>query len=55
MMLYNVPGRTGLDIEASTVIRLFDDCKNIYGIKEATGSLDRVTELLSQRPEFEKF
>ena len=50
MMLYNVPGRTGVDIEASTVIRLFDDCKNIYGIKEATGSLDRVTELLSQRP-----
>jgi len=51
MMLYNVPGRTGVDIEASTVIRLFDDCKNIYGIKEATGSLDRVVELLSQRPE----
>ena len=50
-MLYNVPGRTGVDIVANTVIRLFDDCKNIYGIKEATGSLDRVTELLSQRPE----
>ncbi len=51
LMLYNVPGRTGVDIEASTVIRLFDDCKNIYGIKEATGSLDRTTQLLSQRPE----
>ena len=50
-MLYNVPGRTGVDILADTVIRLFDDCQNIYGIKEATGSLDRVTELLSQRPE----
>jgi len=50
-MLYNVPGRTGVDIVANTVIRLFDDCKNIYGIKEATGSLDRVTELLSQRPD----
>jgi len=48
-MLYNVPGRTGVDIQASTVIRLFDDCKNIYGVKEATGSLDRVTQLLSQR------
>jgi len=48
-MLYNVPGRTGVDIEADTVIRLFDDCKNIYGIKEATGSLDRVAELLSKR------
>jgi len=50
-MLYNVPGRTGVDILADTVIRLFDDCENIYGIKEATGSLERVTQLLSQRPE----
>jgi len=50
-MLYNVPGRTGVDIEANTVVRLFDDCENIYGVKEATGSLDRVTELLSKRPE----
>ena len=49
VMLYNVPGRTGVDIEANTVIRLFDDCKNIYGIKEATGSLDRTVQLLSQR------
>lgn len=51
VMLYNVPGRTGVDIEANTVIRLFDDCENIYGIKEATGSLDRTTQLLSQRAE----
>jgi len=50
-MLYNVPGRTGVDIQASTVIRLFDDCANIYGVKEATGSLERSTELLSQRPD----
>ncbi len=48
-MLYNVPSRTNVDIEASTVIRLFDDLPNIYGIKEATGSLERVVELLSQR------
>ena len=39
-MLYNVPGRTGVDILADTVVRLFDDCENIYGVKEATGSLD---------------
>ncbi len=50
-MLYNVPGRTGVDILADTVIRLFDDCENLYGIKEATGSIERVTELLSQRPD----
>jgi 4-hydroxy-tetrahydrodipicolinate synthase len=50
-MLYNVPGRTMVDISADTVIRLFDDLPNIYGIKEATGSIERTIELLSRRPE----
>jgi len=54
-MLYNVPGRTGVDISADTTIRLFDDIKNIYGIKEATGSLERTVELLSRRPELKVF
>lgn len=54
-MLYNVPGRTGVDISADTTIRLFDDVKNIYGIKEATGSLERTVELLSRRPELKVF
>lgn len=54
-MLYNVPGRTVVDISADTVIRLFDDVQNIYGIKEATGSLERTIELLSRRPELKVF
>ena len=54
-MLYNVPGRTGVDISADTTIRLFDDIKNIYGIKEATGSLERTVELLSRRPDLKVF
>ncbi|MFA6144239.1 MAG: 4-hydroxy-tetrahydrodipicolinate synthase [Sulfurimonas sp.] len=54
-MLYNVPGRTGVDISADTVIRLFDDVANIYGIKEATGSLERTIELLSRRPQLKVF
>lgn len=54
-LLYNVPGRTGVDIQADTVIRLFDDVKNIYGIKEATGSIERTIELLSRRPELKVF
>jgi 4-hydroxy-tetrahydrodipicolinate synthase len=54
-LLYNVPGRTVVDISADTVIRLFDDVKNIYGIKEATGSLERTIELLSRRPELKVF
>ena len=51
-MLYNVPGRTAIDLEANTAIRLFDDVENIYAIKEATGSLERAIEISSQRPDF---
>lgn len=51
-MLYNVPGRTGVDLLPETAIRLFDDVKNIYGIKEATGSLERATAIISQRENF---
>ena len=54
-MLYNVPGRTGVDILADTVCRLFDDVPNIYGIKEATGSIERTVELLAKRPELYVF
>lgn len=54
-MLYNVPGRTGVDITADTVERLYNDCKNIFGIKEATGSLERTVELLSRMPELKVF
>ena len=54
-MLYNVPGRTGVDIQPDTVCRLFDDIPNIFGIKEATGSIERTVELLSRRPELYVF
>ncbi len=54
-MLYNVPGRTGVDIQADTVCRLFDDVPNIFGIKEATGSIERTVELLAKRPELYVF
>lgn len=51
VLLYNVPGRTGVDIKPETVFRLFDEVPNIYGIKEATGSIERCVELLAKRPE----
>ena len=54
-MLYNVPGRTGVDISADTVCRLLDDVSNIFGIKEATGSIERTVELLAKRPELYLF
>jgi len=55
VMLYNVPGRTGVDILPETVIRLFDDVENIFGIKEATGSIERTVELLSKRADLYLF
>lgn len=50
VLLYNVPGRVGVDILPSTVFRLFKECKNIFGIKEATGSIDRCVDLLAHEP-----
>jgi 4-hydroxy-tetrahydrodipicolinate synthase len=54
-MLYNVPGRTGVDILPDTVKRLFDDVENIMGIKEATGSIERTVELLAKVPDLYVF
>ena len=54
-MLYNVPGRTGVDLQADTVCRLFDDVHNIFGIKEATGSIERAVELLCKCPDLYVF
>ncbi|BCX79464.1 4-hydroxy-tetrahydrodipicolinate synthase [Campylobacter sp. 19-13652] len=50
VLLYNVPGRTGCDIAPETVIRLFHDCPNIYGVKEATGNIERCVDLLAHEP-----
>ncbi|RUM65248.1 MAG: 4-hydroxy-tetrahydrodipicolinate synthase [Sulfurospirillum sp.] len=50
VLLYNVPGRTGVDLFAETTIKLFHECPNIYGIKEATGSIQRCVELLAKEP-----
>ena len=45
IVLYNIPGRTGVEIAIDTVKRLADSCKNIVGIKESAGSCDRVSQL----------
>jgi 4-hydroxy-tetrahydrodipicolinate synthase len=52
VMLYNVPGRTAVDMTAQTAIRLYDDIENIFAIKEATGSVDRTISITSKRPDF---
>jgi len=50
VLLYNVPGRTAVDLLPETIYRLFNDCSNIYGVKEATGSIERCVDLLAHEP-----
>ena len=50
VLLYNVPGRVGVDIQPCTVFRLFKECENVYGVKEATGSIERCVDLLAHEP-----
>ncbi|MEO0205772.1 MAG: 4-hydroxy-tetrahydrodipicolinate synthase [candidate division WOR-3 bacterium] len=47
IIIYNVPGRTGVNILPQTVARLANDCENVVAIKEASGNLDQVSELVS--------
>ena len=51
VVLYNVPGRTGVNLKASTTLRLANDCENIVGIKEAAGSLEQVDEIIKGKPD----
>lgn len=51
ILLYNVPGRTAKNMEASTTLRLANDFKNIIGIKEASGNLEQCMEIVNHRPE----
>ena len=49
--MYNVPGRTGVNILPSTVVRLAKECPNIVGYKAASGNLAQVKELINALPE----
>lgn len=51
VVMYNVPGRTGVNMKAETTIRLAHDCANIVGIKEAAGSLEQVDEIIKGKPD----
>ena len=51
VILYTVPGRTGGNIASFTTIRLATDFQNIIGIKEASGNMNQIYQVLMQRPE----
>src|SRR5579875_1166235 len=50
VVLYNIPGRTGCNLEPETVLRLIDAARNIAGVKESSGSLPQIAELLTRAP-----
>src|SRR5437867_6477412 len=51
IILYNIPGRCSVDIVPETVARLAKECRNIVSIKEASGSVERVSDLRRRLPE----
>lgn len=51
LILYNVPGRTGVNMTAETTLRLAYDCDNIVAIKEASGDLGQIKSIIDKAPE----
>lgn len=51
VIVYNVPGRTGSNVEAHTALRLARDVENIVAVKEASGDMQQVMTILRERPD----
>ena len=51
IIMYNVPGRTGTNMRASLTLRIAREVRNIIGIKEASGDMNQVLQILANRPE----
>ncbi len=51
IIIYNVPGRTGCNVAASTILRLAHDFENIAAVKEASDNFTQIAELLAERPD----
>jgi len=51
VILYNVPGRTSMNMTADTTLRIARDCPNVIGTKEASGNLDQIMRILRGKPE----
>lgn len=51
IVIYNVPGRTSINISAETTVRLAEDCERIVAIKEASGNLAQISHIIKYAPE----
>lgn len=50
VILYNVPGRTGVNMSAATTLRLAHEVKNVIGVKEASGNFTQIEEIIKNKP-----
>jgi 4-hydroxy-tetrahydrodipicolinate synthase len=50
VVLYNIPGRTGANLEPATILRLAEDVPNVQGVKESSGNLQQIAELIHLLP-----
>ncbi len=50
IVLYNIKGRTGVNVETLTLLRLIKDCKNIVAVKEASGDITQIKEVIEKTP-----
>jgi 4-hydroxy-tetrahydrodipicolinate synthase len=51
IILYNVPGRTSFNVQAETTLRLAEDVPSVVGVKEASGDLEQIGDILHHRPD----
>jgi 4-hydroxy-tetrahydrodipicolinate synthase len=54
VVIYNIPGRTGVNCEPATLVRLARACPNILAVKESSGNLQQITELIHEFQENER-
>ncbi len=50
VIMYNVPGRTGMNVSGETTVRIAEDCKNIIATKEASGNFDQIMQIIKYKP-----
>lgn len=50
-VLYNIKGRTGVNLETDTLLHLVHDCPNIRAVKEASGNLEQMSDVISRSPQ----
>jgi len=51
IVIYNIPGRTGVNMSVETICRIAENCPNVVGVKEASGNIQQIKEILACRPD----